>query len=130
MAKRSSHSEQTNDDAPDPSNTYERAHPEREAGMGRLDNDIATPTNQPDVPGQAVKNKQQPSRGISGQDNVNRRASSEPAHAPRQQQRQQQTQPDHSMHEEEPLGWDQAPTDIKDPRHKRHPRKEGRGGLK
>ncbi|MBC8105811.1 MAG: hypothetical protein H7Z14_04405 [Anaerolineae bacterium] len=34
-----------------------------------------------------------------------------------------------SMHTEEPMGWDQAPNDIKDPEHKRHPRPDGAGGL-
>jgi ankyrin repeat protein len=38
-------------------------------------------------------------------------------------------QPDHSMFEEEPPGEDDAPTDIHNPRAKRHPRKEGRGGT-
>jgi hypothetical protein len=38
-------------------------------------------------------------------------------------------QPDHSMHDEEPMGWDRAPQDIRDPQQKRHPRKEGKGGL-
>jgi hypothetical protein len=32
------------------------------------------------------------------------------------------------MKTEEPDGWDQAPTDIKDPRQKRHPRPDGVGG--
>jgi hypothetical protein len=36
---------------------------------------------------------------------------------------------DGDMHSEEPLGWDQAPTDIHDPRDKRHPRAEGAGGA-
>ncbi len=34
-----------------------------------------------------------------------------------------------SMHTEEPMGWDQAPQAIKDPRQKRHPRPDGVGGL-
>ena len=119
MAKRPPRPQEKTD-APDPSNAYERSHPEREAGMGRLDNNDATPTNRPDRQSSAVKNKQPPDREITGQDNVNRRASASPT----------QPQPDHSMHEEEPLGWDQAPTDIKDPQQKRHPRKEGRGGVK
>lgn len=38
-------------------------------------------------------------------------------------------QPDHSMFEEEPDGWDMAPTDIHDPRQQRHPRTEGKGGT-
>jgi hypothetical protein len=31
--------------------------------------------------------------------------------------------------ENEPDGWDLAPQDIHDPCHKRHPRKEGKGGT-
>jgi hypothetical protein len=38
-------------------------------------------------------------------------------------------QPDHSMKDEEPLGWDQAPQDIHDPTKQRHPRREGKGGV-
>lgn len=33
-----------------------------------------------------------------------------------------------SMKTEEAMGWDQAPTDIKDPRRQRHPRPDGVGG--
>src|SRR4051812_44505367 len=87
--------------APDPSRNYERSRPEDEAGMGRLDNNQATPTPDPDRPTDAVSNTRQPS----------------------------EQQPDHSMHDEEPDGWDQAPTDISNPRAKRHPRTEGRGGT-
>lgn len=38
-------------------------------------------------------------------------------------------QPDHSMREEEPLGWDQAPTEADQPTPHRHPRREGKGGT-
>src|SRR4051812_39257581 len=48
------------DQVPDPSRSYERARPEAESGMGRLDNNESTPTNQPDREKQAVKNKQPP----------------------------------------------------------------------
>ena len=34
-----------------------------------------------------------------------------------------------SMHTEEPDGWDQAPQDIHNPRQKRHPRPDGKGGV-
>lgn len=103
--------------APDPSDNYERAHPEHEAGMGRLDNNEAIPQDSPDRQEQAVPNKQDPARQINAQDTIDSRA--EPT----------QDQPDHSMHDEEPAGWDQAPTDIHDKRQKRHPRTEGRGGT-
>lgn len=103
--------------APDPSFNYERAHPERESGQGRLDNDVATPQNVGDQQDQAVHNKQHPDRQVNAQDLPTS------THDPLPQQ------PDHSMHDEEPLGWDQVPTDIKDPRQQRHPRTEGKGGT-
>ena len=108
--------------APDPANSYERANPKNEAGMGRLDNNKAVPTDSPDRQEQAVPNKQDPRRQINAQDTINSRG--EPA-----QESPAREQPDHSMHEEEPDGWDQAPTDISDHRQKRHPRTEGRGGT-
>ena len=103
--------------APDPSDNYERAHPGHEAGMGRLDNNVSTPTNAPDREEQAVKNKQDGSRQLNAHDAISQRGGPAPE------------QPDHSMKDEEPLGWDQAPTDIDDPRRQRHPRTEGKGGT-
>lgn len=44
--------------APDPASAYERAKPEKEAGMGRLDNNKATPARSPDKIEEAVPNKQ------------------------------------------------------------------------
>ena len=108
--------------APDPSDNYERSHPEHEAGMGRLDNNQSIPQDSPDRQQQTVKNKQDPSRQINADDAAApHREQAAPAPA--------REQPDHSMHEEEPDGWDQAPTDIQNPRAKRHPRTEGRGGT-
>ena len=43
-------------DAPDPARSYERARPEEEAGMGRLDNNKAVPIDRPDRSDQAVPN--------------------------------------------------------------------------
>jgi hypothetical protein len=98
---------------PDPSDSYERAHPEHEAGQGRLDNNLkATPTARPDKMPNTVVNAQDGSRQLNAQE-----ASKLPP------------QPDHSMIEEEPLGWDQAPTDGNDTRAKRHPRTGGKGGT-
>lgn len=94
--------------APDPSDSYERSHPGRESGMGRMDNNKAVPADAPDQNHEAVGNKQDPTRQINAQD---------------------VEQPDHSMKDEEPLGWDQAPTDIHDPTQQRHPRREGKGGV-
>lgn len=110
--------------APDPARSYERAKPEDKAGMGRLDNNEATPAEAPDAVNEAVKGSHPP-RGINAEDQTDdRKPAPQPRAAPAAEQ------PDHSMHEEEPDGWDLAPQDIKDPRHKRHPRTEGRGGTK
>jgi hypothetical protein len=111
-------------EAPDPSNAYERSHPDREAGMGRLDNNTnATPEDRPDCIDNAVTNRQPGDRQLNGGEPINQRGlptdEAPPAHR----------QPDHSMHDEEPDGWDQAPTDIRDPRQKRHPRTGGKGGT-
>jgi hypothetical protein len=105
------------DQAPDPSMNYERSHPGREAGMGRLDNNKATPQASPDEPQAAVHNRQDGTRQLNAHDATNQRSGPAPE------------QPDHSMHDEEPLGWDQAPTDIHNPSAKRHPRTEGKGGT-
>ena len=96
--------------APDPADSYERARPSQQAGMGRLDNNDAVPEKSPDRQQEGVTNRQDPQRQVNADDKA-------------------AAQPDHSMHDEEPDGWDQAPTDIKDPRMKRHPRHEGRGGT-
>lgn len=100
--------------APDPADSYERAKPELQPGMGDLHGSKATPANQPDAAAQAVKNQQDPEHQINAEETTSR--------APARQ-------PDHSMNDEEPDGWDQAPTDIHDPRRKRHPRHEGKGGT-
>jgi hypothetical protein len=87
--------------APDPSNSYERAHPENEAGMGRLDNNDSTPTDRPDQVEEAVDNRQE-SHQLNSEDVVDQRENLSPE--PRQ----------HSMHEEAP----QTP-----------PRQQGKGGT-
>jgi hypothetical protein len=111
--------------APDPARSYERAKPEAEAGMGRLDNDEqAVPTDRPDQMPDAVKHAQRP-RQLNAHEVINESESVDPARS--------MPPPyavDHSMLDEEPDGWDQAPTDIKNPREKRHPRKEGKGGTR
>jgi hypothetical protein len=103
--------------APDPSHSYERSHPGREAGMGRMDNDKEVPEQSPDRQQDAATNRQDPTRQVNAHDAVNLRGGPAP------------DQPDHSMKDEEPLGWDQAPTDIRDPEQQRHPRTEGKGGT-
>jgi hypothetical protein len=111
---------------PDPASSYERAKPEKEAGQGRLDNNIATPTDRPDHTRDAVHNKQSPERQINAHESEDERSSRPMTDAAADRPA---GEVDHSMFEEEPDGWDQAPLDIKDPRHKRHSRTEGRGGT-
>jgi hypothetical protein len=102
--------------APDPSDNYERSHPEHEAGQGRLDNNTkATPTPQPDKVAATVSNAQDGSKQINAHEDD--KAAAKPQ------------QPDHSMLEEEPLGWDQAPTGSASDRTKRQPRTDGKGGT-
>jgi|SRR6266576_3620598 len=108
---------------PDPSRSYERAKPEAESGMGRLDNNDATPTESPDRTHQAVKNSQPP-RQINAHEVTDQGRTNQPGSPPPPRQ-----QPDHSMNEEEPTDVDFAPSDIHDPRQKRHPRTEGKGGT-
>lgn len=79
--------------APDPSSSYERSHPGREAGMGRLDNNKAVPTDSPDHIGQAVGNKQDGSRQINAHETENARVDYEPGPAP-------VGRPEHSMKDE------------------------------
>jgi hypothetical protein len=60
--------------APDPASVYERAKPEKESGMGRMDNNVSTPERSADKMERAVSNKQ-PLRQINTHDVVNERAS-------------------------------------------------------
>ncbi len=113
MAETSQNRPSSRGKAPDPARSYERAKPEAESGMGRLDNNQATPTNRRDKMGQAVRNKQS-SWQINAEDQPESTSSKEPQA---------------SMRDEEPMGWDLAPTDIHDPRSQRHPRTEGKGGT-
>jgi hypothetical protein len=60
--------------APNPAHTYERADPNREAGMGRLDTDPdAAPSDAPDGIEQSVKQRQDGTRQINAHDAVNQR---------------------------------------------------------
>ena len=58
---------QPQEQVPDTARVYERAKPEKEAGMGRLDNNKATPANRADPMEDAVANKQVP-RQVNAQD--------------------------------------------------------------
>ena len=66
-------------------------------------------------------------RGKSTERELSRQINADETDSPEQERLPHQ--PDHSMNDEEPTGWDQAPNDIHNPRHKRHPRTEGKGGL-
>ena len=67
-------------DAPDPSNSYERSHPENEAGMGRLDANLnATPHPQPDEAMLQVAPQKQANRQLNAHDVVNERAALTPS---------------------------------------------------
>ena len=114
--------------APDPARSYERAKPEAESGLGRLDNNEATPADEPNRQDQAVRNAHS-SRQINSHELGDDRDTSQPGAPPPPRASPPQPQPDHSMNEEEPDGWDQAPSNIANPRHKRHPRSEGKGGT-
>ncbi len=116
------------DNGPDPARSYERAKPEMESGMGRLDNnDDATPTDRPNQLEDTVPNRQDPQKQINAEETDDDRAGRDLNN--KDDSSTNPEQPEHSMREEEPLGWDQAPQDITDPRHKRHSRTEGRGGT-
>jgi hypothetical protein len=65
--------------APDPARVYERAKPEAESGMGRLDNnDDAVPTPSPDATPDAVTNAQQLRQLNAEEGVVDARKSSDP----------------------------------------------------
>jgi hypothetical protein len=118
----------TADDEPDPARSYERAKPEKEAGMGRLDNDVATPIDRPDQAEAPLRNAHAPHQ-LNAEDDLDARAAVPlapeappgPLPAPAAESG--------SLLDEDPLGEDLVPLDIHDPRYKRHPRKEGKGGT-
>src|SRR5438874_2672242 len=67
--------------APDPSFNYERSHPDREAGLGRMDA-LKAPTHEhADALEQAVTHKQDPTRQLNADGDVNQRASRIPTGA-------------------------------------------------
>jgi hypothetical protein len=68
------------EEAPDPSHSYERAHPTRESGTGRLDQDTdkATPEESADKVENAAPNRQDGTRQVNAHD-VNNDASRNPA---------------------------------------------------
>jgi hypothetical protein len=108
--------------AQDPSFAYERSHPEREAGMGRLDNNPATPANQPERGDRAVPNRQPP-RGVNADDVTDERSTGRDPTNP------DAREPGGTMYDEEPLGEDQRPGSARDPRDQQYPRTGSRGGT-
>lgn len=121
QSKPKNQQEPTSEQEPDPARSYERAKPEKESGMGRLDNDLRSPSQSPDQAMKAVGNSHPP-RQIDS-DDINGGAAQNTA------VQRGKKNVDRSMADEEPLGEDLMPTDIHDPEAKRHPRKEGRGGT-
>ena len=123
--------------APDPASSYDRSDPDREAGLGRLDAPKSTPHEHPDSMEQAVTHRQDGTRQLNADGDVNQRAARIPTadgSAPERSPAgggtpQAGQQPDHSMNDEEPLGADQRPQDIHDPRDQRYPRRDGKGGT-
>jgi hypothetical protein len=102
------------ENAPDPSDSYERSHPEHESGAGRLDNNSnATPRKAHDHMPKTAGNAQDGSRQINAHEQ-----GPPPVGA---------GQPDHAMNDEEPLGWDTTPTDLDNPTVKREPRAGAKG---
>ena len=63
--------------APEPSNVYERAHPENESGMGRLDADKAVPVKRADCMEASVSHKQETTRQLNSEDVVDQRSKTE-----------------------------------------------------
>jgi len=64
----------SNEKAPDPTNTYERSHPENEAGMGRMKSGKAAPANRPDSMEASVTHKQDTTHQLNSEDVVDQRS--------------------------------------------------------
>lgn len=95
----------------DAADSYERAKPEHESGMGRLTNNKGTPTDRPDQMKDATKNRKDPAKHVNADDS------------------EQGDRPDHSMHDEEPMGADLRPNAIPDRKNRRYPKTDGKGGT-
>ena len=103
----------------DPSMNYERAMPGRESPSGSLDQKYPRPHAHPDTAGPESTSGRHTNAPNS--DSLELSTSKGPETNP--------GEVSHSMNQEEPAGWDLAPTDIKDPTQKRHPRPDGKGGT-
>lgn len=107
--------------APDPATTYERAKPENENGQGDLDRKEPDRQEKADHHLKAITNNHPP-RQVNAEDGSDPRSAEADRSRPTEKV-------DHSMKDEEPLGWDQAPIGQTRPEAKRHPKKEGKGGT-
>ncbi|HZL37398.1 MAG TPA: hypothetical protein VFC78_18920 [Tepidisphaeraceae bacterium] len=93
--------------APDPASSYERANPENEAGMGRMDNNKSTPADHsPDHLPHTVGNKQNPENQLNAEDVVDGRA-----HRKLGSAGVAPHQPDHTISDQKPMVSGQTPTD-------------------
>lgn len=119
--------------APDPSNNYERSHPGRESGQGRMDPPETDPPRKSDRQTDAVHNTSDNTKPINSDPSAHGQTHS----AERGKQVSDlpvpdsiaPEQPNHSMKDEEPTGWDQAPQGRMPTEHQRHPRTGGKGGT-
>lgn len=93
----------SNDQSPDPSDSYERAHPEHESGMGRLDNNSdATPRESRDHVHDCVKNAHNPDRQINAQEECNPDGPVS-------------LDPEPPVNDDEPPSWDPLPHHVRNP---------------
>ena len=99
--------------------------------MGSLHHPVPRPTpiDRPDDDEQALDNTQPGDRQLNAHDDPGGTGGSGQPLNQINLAKPSPDQPDHSMHDEEAMGWDQAPTDIQDPEQQRHPRTGGRGGT-
>ncbi len=65
--------------APDPANTYERAHPENEAGMGKTGTPEVRPSKRPDSMEASVGHKQETTHQLNSEDVVDQRSKAQAA---------------------------------------------------
>src|SRR3954462_7077910 len=103
MAQGSQNRPESPSKAPDPSQNYERAHPDRESPSGSTQQTYPRPHDHPDRAGPESTSRHTKRPNADSME----KSSHDPA---------KREQPDHSMHDEEPLGWDQAPTETMSPR--------------
>jgi len=67
------------DKAPDPSNVYERAHPENEAGMGKMGVGKTKPARCPDSMEASVTHKQDTTHQLNSEDVIDQRSKAKPS---------------------------------------------------